>query len=52
MIYSVDPSVPSCLEGEYLPKLVYPTPKNKEHIQAEANKQMQITVRGQARFSG
>lgn len=52
MTDSVDPAVPSCWEGDYLPKLVAPTPENKARIQAEANKDMQITVRGQARYSG
>lgn len=51
VIDSVDPSVPSCWEGDYLPKLVAPTPKNKERIQAEANKEMQIRVKGQVRYS-
>uniref|UniRef100_H3CGN1 ZP domain-containing protein n=1 Tax=Tetraodon nigroviridis TaxID=99883 RepID=H3CGN1_TETNG len=49
--FLVDPTVPSCLEGDYLPKLVDPTPTNKATIEAAANTEMQITVRGQARYS-
>ncbi|TNM90580.1 hypothetical protein fugu_002869 [Takifugu bimaculatus] len=47
----VDPPAPSCREGDYLPKLVNPTPANKERIQAEVNNEMQIKVKGQASYS-
>lgn len=47
----VDRAAPSCREGDYLPKLVNPTPANKAHIQAEVNNEMQIKVKGQARYS-
>ncbi|XP_068172177.1 uncharacterized protein [Antennarius striatus] len=43
--FLVDPPAPSCKEGEYLPKLVYPTPENGMRITAEVNKQLEITVK-------
>ncbi|XP_056871338.1 uncharacterized protein LOC130515209 [Takifugu flavidus] len=49
--FLVDPPAPSCREGDYLPKLVNPTPANKEFIQAEVNNEMQIKVKGQASYS-
>ncbi|KAE8297758.1 hypothetical protein D5F01_LYC04399 [Larimichthys crocea] len=43
----VDPPIPSCQEGNYLPKFVAPTPRNGAHIQAEVNKEVDIRVKAQ-----
>ncbi|XP_061133345.1 uncharacterized protein LOC133153218 [Syngnathus typhle] len=47
----VDPSIPSCQEGHYIPKLVYPTPQNGQRIYAEVNKEVEIRVKAQARYA-
>ncbi|XP_044213750.1 uncharacterized protein LOC122986506 [Thunnus albacares] len=47
----VDPVAPSCQEGEYLPRFVNPTPQNGERIHAEVNKEVEIRVKAQARYS-
>ncbi|XP_043960290.1 uncharacterized protein LOC122824117 [Gambusia affinis] len=46
--FLVDPAVPSCQEGLYLPQLVAPTPAEGERIMAEVNKEVEIRVRAQA----
>ncbi|XP_008301399.1 uncharacterized protein LOC103373313 [Stegastes partitus] len=46
--FLVDPPVPSCQEGLYLPKFVSPTPKNAEVIHAEINSVLEIRVKAQA----
>ncbi|XP_061889682.1 uncharacterized protein LOC133640120 [Entelurus aequoreus] len=47
----VDPPVPSCQEGLYLPKFVYPTPQNGESIHAEVNKEVEIRVKALASYA-
>ncbi|KAM7405641.1 hypothetical protein PAMP_000075 [Pampus punctatissimus] len=47
----VDPPAPSCQEGDYLPRFVNPTPQNGDHIYAEVNKEVEIRVKAQARYS-
>ncbi|XP_070699101.1 uncharacterized protein [Pempheris klunzingeri] len=47
----VDPSAPSCQDGQYLPKFVHPTPENAAHIRAEVNKEVEIRVRAQAAYA-
>ncbi|XP_054627870.1 uncharacterized protein LOC129179067 isoform X2 [Dunckerocampus dactyliophorus] len=47
----VDPPVPSCQEGLYLPTLVYPTPRNGERIHAEINKEVAIRVKALASYT-
>ncbi|XP_061743479.1 uncharacterized protein LOC133543080 isoform X1 [Nerophis ophidion] len=47
----VDPPVPSCQEGLYLPKFVYPTPQNGETIHAEVNKEVEIRVKAVASYA-
>ncbi|XP_014867450.1 PREDICTED: uncharacterized protein LOC106932976 [Poecilia mexicana] len=49
--FLVDPAVPSCQEGLYLPQLVAPTPAEGERIMAEVNKEVEIRVRAQATHS-
>ncbi|TNN27757.1 ZP domain-containing protein [Liparis tanakae] len=44
----VDPPAPSCQEGQFLPKFVYPTPLNGALLQAEVNKEVEIIVKAQA----
>ncbi|KAI4830019.1 hypothetical protein KUCAC02_001673 [Chaenocephalus aceratus] len=46
--FLVDPPAPSCVDGLYLPKFVYPTPEDGQHINAEVNKEVEIRVRAQA----
>ncbi|XP_038149436.1 uncharacterized protein LOC119788849 [Cyprinodon tularosa] len=49
--FLVDPVVPSCQEGQYLPQLVAPTPAEGERILAEVNKEVEIRVKAQATHS-
>ncbi|KAE8297752.1 hypothetical protein D5F01_LYC04393 [Larimichthys crocea] len=47
----VDPPIPSCQEGYYLPMFVAPTPQNGARIQAEVNKEVDIRVKAQAAYA-
>uniref|UniRef100_A0AAQ4QIS9 ZP domain-containing protein n=1 Tax=Gasterosteus aculeatus aculeatus TaxID=481459 RepID=A0AAQ4QIS9_GASAC len=49
--FLVDPPVPSCAEGVYLPRFVEPTPENGAHIQAEVNREVEIRVKAVAAYS-
>ncbi|XP_038149441.1 uncharacterized protein LOC119788853 isoform X1 [Cyprinodon tularosa] len=49
--FLVDPPVPSCQEGLYLPHLVAPTPRHGERIVAEVQKELEIRVKAQASHS-
>ncbi|XP_077419563.1 uncharacterized protein LOC144050305 [Vanacampus margaritifer] len=46
--FLVDPPAPSCQQGQYIPKLLYPTPQNGQRIHAEVNKEVEIRVKAQA----
>ncbi|KAK0136739.1 ZP domain-containing protein [Merluccius polli] len=47
----VDAYAPSCNEGEYLPRLVHPTPYHGEHLNAQVNQQFEMKVKAQASYS-
>uniref|UniRef100_A0A8C7Y1Q2 ZP domain-containing protein n=1 Tax=Oryzias sinensis TaxID=183150 RepID=A0A8C7Y1Q2_9TELE len=47
----VDPAVPSCEEGVYLPTFVHPTPEDGARIKAEVNKEVEIKVKAEATHS-
>ncbi|XP_023806715.2 uncharacterized protein LOC101158074 [Oryzias latipes] len=47
----VDPAVPSCEEGVYLPTFVHPTPADGARIKAEVNKEVEIKVKAEATHS-
>ncbi|KAK5608069.1 hypothetical protein CRENBAI_005149 [Crenichthys baileyi] len=47
----VDPPIPSCQEGLYLPQFVAPTPSDGERIVAEVQKELAIRIKAQARYS-
>ncbi|XP_047219678.1 uncharacterized protein LOC124867324 [Girardinichthys multiradiatus] len=49
--FLVDPPVPSCQEGLYLPKFVAPTPSDGERVVAEVQKELLIRVKAQATYS-
>ncbi|XP_030612291.1 CUB and zona pellucida-like domain-containing protein 1 isoform X2 [Archocentrus centrarchus] len=49
--FLVDPPVPSCQEGLYLPMFVHPTPANGEQIHAEVNKEVEIRIKAQASYA-
>ncbi|XP_077375412.1 uncharacterized protein LOC144017570 [Festucalex cinctus] len=49
--FLVDPPAPSCQEGRYIPKLLYPTPQNGQRIYAEVNKEVEIRVKAQAMYA-
>ncbi|XP_077942142.1 uncharacterized protein LOC120809139 isoform X2 [Gasterosteus aculeatus] len=49
--FLVDPPVPSCAEGFYLPRFVEPTPENGARIQAEVNREVEIRVKAVAAYS-
>ncbi|XP_057703273.1 uncharacterized protein LOC130922448 [Corythoichthys intestinalis] len=44
----VDPDIPSCEEGLYIPRFQHPTPENGQHIYAEVNKEVEIRVKAKA----
>ncbi|XP_071195943.1 platelet glycoprotein Ib alpha chain-like [Salvelinus alpinus] len=47
-IVRVDPPVPSCMEGLYLPMFLSPTPAQGALLYASADQPLEITVRAQA----
>ncbi|MED6250208.1 hypothetical protein ATANTOWER_026957, partial [Ataeniobius toweri] len=49
--HHVDPPIPSCQEGLYLPQFVAPTPSDGERIVAEVQKELAIRIKAQARYS-
>ncbi|XP_027869751.1 uncharacterized protein LOC114142593 [Xiphophorus couchianus] len=49
--FLVDPPIPSCQEGLYLPKFQSPTPSHGTRIKAEVNKEMEIRVKATAAYS-
>ncbi|XP_041840328.1 mucin-5AC-like [Melanotaenia boesemani] len=44
----VDPAVPSCTEGDFLPKLLSPTPANRAQLFTLVNQALEITIRAEA----
>ncbi|KAJ8417501.1 hypothetical protein AAFF_G00223440 [Aldrovandia affinis] len=50
-IVRVDGAVPSCTEGLYLPKLLYPTPYNGQIFNTSVDQEWEITVKAQATVS-
>ncbi|KAM9317903.1 uncharacterized protein KZ484_022334 [Pholidichthys leucotaenia] len=49
--FLVDPPAPSCIEGEYLPRFVAPTPANGARIQAEINREVSIRIKARASYA-
>ncbi|XP_059390483.1 CUB and zona pellucida-like domain-containing protein 1 [Carassius carassius] len=47
----VEAPAPSCIEGEYLPRFIHPTPNQGEHLQARVNQELEIRVKATATFS-
>ncbi|XP_023994976.2 uncharacterized protein [Salvelinus sp. IW2-2015] len=47
-VVRVDPTVPSCMEGLYLPMFLSPTPAQGALLYASADQPLEITVRAQA----
>ncbi|KAK5875542.1 hypothetical protein CesoFtcFv8_026614 [Champsocephalus esox] len=47
----VDPAVPSCTEGLYLPRFLTPTPANKAQLYAPVNQTLSISVNAEANVS-
>ncbi|XP_041840329.1 uncharacterized protein LOC121639237 [Melanotaenia boesemani] len=44
----VDPAVPSCTEGDFLPKFLSPTPANRAQLFTFVNQALEITIRAEA----
>ncbi|XP_030233432.1 uncharacterized protein LOC115558989 [Gadus morhua] len=44
----VDSPAPSCTEGEYLPRFVYPTPSHGDHLNAQVNEEFEMRIKAQA----
>ncbi|XP_076581544.1 uncharacterized protein LOC143317330 [Chaetodon auriga] len=47
----VDPVVPSCTEGLYLPKFLPPTPNNRAQLYTPVNQSLEISINAQANIS-
>ncbi|XP_051256025.1 uncharacterized protein LOC127363525 isoform X7 [Dicentrarchus labrax] len=47
----VDPVVPSCTEGLYLPKFLPPTPANRARLYTPANQTLEISIKAEANIS-
>ncbi|KAK1889994.1 Integrin beta-like protein A [Dissostichus eleginoides] len=50
-VVRVDPVVPSCTEGLYLPRFLTPTPANKAQLYAPVNQTLSISVNAEATVS-
>ncbi|XP_032355294.1 uncharacterized protein LOC116669493 isoform X4 [Etheostoma spectabile] len=49
--FALDPSVPSCTEGLYLPKFLPPTPANRAELYTSVNHTLEINIRAEAKVS-
>ncbi|XP_069028270.1 integrin beta-like protein C isoform X2 [Embiotoca jacksoni] len=47
-VVRVDPAVPSCTEGLYLPKFLPPTPANRAQLYTAVNHKLEITINAEA----
>ncbi|KAF4096106.1 hypothetical protein G5714_023709 [Onychostoma macrolepis] len=47
----VEAPAPSCIQGEYLPRFLHPTPHHGEHLQARVNQELEIRIKATATFS-
>ncbi|MEQ2229798.1 hypothetical protein ILYODFUR_022521 [Ilyodon furcidens] len=47
-VLKVDPAVPSCTEGVYLPRFLSPTPDHESEILATVNQRLEINIRAEA----
>ncbi|XP_051969881.1 CUB and zona pellucida-like domain-containing protein 1 [Xyrauchen texanus] len=47
----VEDPAPSCIEGQYLPRFIHPTPYHGEHINARVNQELEIRVKASATSS-
>ncbi|XP_035531094.1 uncharacterized protein LOC118338040 [Morone saxatilis] len=50
-VLKVDPVVPSCTEGLYLPKFLPPTPANRARLYTPVNQTLEISINAQANIS-
>nr|XP_019965225.1 PREDICTED: uncharacterized protein LOC109644312 [Paralichthys olivaceus] len=50
-VLQVDPAVPSCTEGLYLPTFLPPTPANRARLDSMVNQTLYINIRAAANFS-
>ncbi|XP_031159857.1 uncharacterized protein LOC116053084 [Sander lucioperca] len=50
-VLKVDPAVPSCMEGLYLPKFLPPTPANRAQLYISVNQTLEINISVEANVS-
>ncbi|XP_078132205.1 uncharacterized protein LOC144534249 [Sander vitreus] len=50
-VLKVDPAVPSCTEGLYLPKFLPPTPANRARLYTSVNQTLEINISAEANVS-
>ncbi|XP_070711287.1 uncharacterized protein [Pempheris klunzingeri] len=50
-VVRVDPAVPSCTEGLYLPRFLPPTPANRARLYTPVNQSLEISVNAEANIS-
>ncbi|KAF1380871.1 hypothetical protein PFLUV_G00168520 [Perca fluviatilis] len=50
-VLKVDPEVPSCTEGLYLPKFLPPTPANRAQLYTSVNQTLEINISAEANVS-
>ncbi|XP_039679030.1 uncharacterized protein LOC120573388 [Perca fluviatilis] len=50
-VLKVDPEVPSCMEGLYLPKFLPPTPANRAQLYTSVNQTLEINISAEANVS-
>ncbi|KAK7944852.1 hypothetical protein WMY93_000580 [Mugilogobius chulae] len=49
--FQVDPPAPSCIEGDFIPKFVSPTPFSGQVLLAEPRREVEIKVKAEAKYS-
>ncbi|XP_029382326.1 uncharacterized protein LOC115058911 [Echeneis naucrates] len=50
-VFRVDSAVPSCTEGLYLPRVLPPTPANREQLSTQVNQPLEISIKAEASVS-
>ncbi|XP_040887167.1 uncharacterized protein LOC121177041 [Toxotes jaculatrix] len=50
-VLRVDPAVPSCTEGLYLPRFLPPTPANRAQLYTSVGQTLEISIRAEANIS-
>lgn len=51
ILVTVEAPAPSCVEGDYMPRFIHPTPAHGEHLQARVNQELEIRIKATAVYT-